>query len=110
MESRNARLVKKETKTIEPLPELEARIKIEELKHMHEFREKEAAANHQRFLEKAKMLTFLMIAVVTSAVCLYVSFSSRFPQEEKKQASNLVQSLVTGIVGYFAGKANSKST
>jgi hypothetical protein len=47
--------------------------------------------------------------MVTTAVCLYTSFSSRFDPEEKKYANSIIQYMVVGVVGFLTGKATTKN-
>lgn len=97
-----------EQRTSESIQELEARLKIEEQKAVYELCEKAAAARHQRFCEKLKLITFMAGMLLITVVCLHVSFSGRFQHEDKKAASTIIQSVVMGIVGYLAGKASNK--
>lgn len=108
MATQSLKAVTKETTIVESLPEFEARIRLEEQKQVYELKEKEATAQQQRFLEKVKTLTSLMIMIVIAGTYLYVTLSNRFSQEEKKQASNILYTFVVAIFSYLAGKAIGK--
>lgn len=88
----------KETRTTESVLEMEFRLK-----------EGAAAARHRRWMEVALSSGLVVVALATTTVCLYVSFSSRFASEEKKYANSLVQHMVVGIIGFLTGKATTKN-
>jgi hypothetical protein len=88
----------KETRTTEPIIEMAFRLK-----------ESAAAARHRRWLEIVLASSLLVVALATTATCLYVSFSSRFAPEEKKYANSIIQYMVVGLVGFLTGKATTKN-
>jgi hypothetical protein len=100
--------ITKEIRTIESAREQEVRLQLEAEKQASELRDKEETARHQRFLEKVRVLTLLLCVILASIACIFMCFSSRFQQEEKKRAMEIVQNVVVGIIGYFAGKASNK--
>jgi uncharacterized membrane protein len=71
--------------------------------------ESAAAARQRRWLEIALASSLLVVALATTATCLYVSFSSRFAPEEKKYANSIIQHMVVGLVGFLTGKATTKN-
>ncbi|HEY0407084.1 MAG TPA: hypothetical protein VGC89_15240 [Pyrinomonadaceae bacterium] len=66
----------------------------------------EASAAHERHKE---LLLYAVTAIIIAAafvVCAYVVLSGHFSGEMDKWASATLLSIVTGLLGYVAGKAS----
>ena len=104
-----SQVVTKETVSKESVQERDSRLKREEQKQEYELREKEAAARHQRLLEKILVLVLIIFSLTIGAFCLYVSLSTRFSQDEKIWARSSLGTIIGAIAGFFTGKSMTKS-
>lgn len=66
----------------------------------------EASAAHERRKELLLYIVTALIIAAAFAVCAYIVLSKNFSGEMDKWASATLLSIVTGLLGYVAGKAS----
>jgi cytochrome c oxidase assembly factor CtaG len=66
----------------------------------------EASAAHERRKELLLHVVTAIIIVGAFVVCAYIVLSKTFSNEMDKWASATLLSIVTGLLGYVAGKAS----